>query len=279
MIERKIRLLGAEVHYEYFGSGKTGKRESSYTLILIHGFLASSFSFRKLIPFLKGKYDIYTVDLVGFGASEKTANFKYSYRNYASLILDFIKQLGLRNVILIGHSMGGQISLYTALAEPKKIKGLVLVACSGYLKRSNCWAIFFSRFPFSRSFIRLWIKKHKVEDVLKTTLYNTALIDQEMINAYEKPILEKNFCDTLLGLLRDREGDLEANDLQKISHPVLLLWGDEDQIVPLKTGVHLRQDLPNSTLVSIPEAGHQVMEEKPEKVFTAFEQWLATSDF
>ncbi|MBP1930548.1 alpha/beta fold hydrolase [Ammoniphilus resinae] len=277
MIQRKIRLLDAEVHYEY--CKKEGEKESCYTLVLIHGFLASSFSFRKLIPFLKGKYDIYTIDLVGFGESEKTASFKYSYRNYASLVLEFTKQLGLKNVILIGHSMGGQISLYTALIAPNKIKGLVLIACSGYLKKSNSWAVLLSKFPFSRSFIRLWIKKHKVLDVLRTTLYDTACIDEEMIRAYSKPIEDKNFCHTLLGLLRDREGDLETKDLHKITHPVLLLWGDEDQIIPLKTGVHLRQDLPNSTLVSIPEAGHQVMEEKPEQVYAAFQQWLATTDF
>ena len=270
----EIRLLETRTYYEY---AKLEDHKSPYTFVLVHGFLANTYSFRKLFSLLKEKYDTYAIDLPGFGKSEKNNRFHHSYQNYSQLLDEFIRKLELKNVILVGHSMGGQISLYTALQSPQLINRLVLIGCSGYLKKAGKHQIWLSYLPFSRGFVRWWIKRHKIVDVLQTTVYNPSCIDQEMIEAYEKPVLEAEFCDTLLGLLRYREGDLTAEKLKEVQHQALLIWGEEDKIVPIRIGLTLAEDIPHSTFVALPEAGHQVMEEKPDEVYAEIEKWL--SDF
>jgi pimeloyl-ACP methyl ester carboxylesterase len=268
----EIALLGTRIYYEY---AKLEDKKSPCTFVLIHGFLANTFSFRKLFPLLKEKYDTYAIDLPGFGKSKKSDRFHYSYQNYSQLLIEFIHQLELKNVILVGHSMGGQISLYTAKQAPELINRLILIGCSGYLQRAGKHQVWLSYLPLSRNFVKWWIKRHKVEDILRTTVYNASCIDKEMIEAYEKPVLESGFCDTLLGLLRYREGDLSTEDLRKVQQPALLIWGEEDKIVPVRTGLKLAEDIVHSTFVALPEAGHQVMEEKPTQVFAEIEKWLA----
>ncbi|WP_167577572.1 alpha/beta fold hydrolase [Ammoniphilus sp. YIM 78166] len=263
--------MGGEVYYEYHRSFSSSP---AYTIVLIHGFLACTYTFKKLVPFLQKNYDVYALDLLGFGQSEKGSRFRYSYRNYALLVTEFISKMRLQEVILLGHSMGGQIALHMALASPESVKGMILVGASGYLSKAHPLARAASYLPLARLWVKWWITRFKVKDVLATTFYDPSLIDEEMMEVYSKPVRDANFCDTLIGLLRYREGDLCQEELGRIKLPCLLIWGEEDQIVPLRKGIRLRQDLPHSTLVSLPNAGHQVIEEKTREVYSAIEEWL-----
>ncbi len=265
-------LMGGEVYYEYHRSFSSAP---SYTFVLIHGFLACTYTFRKLIPFLQKDYDVYALDLPGFGLSEKGSRFRYSYRNYALLVTEFISTMDLQKVILLGHSMGGQITLHVGLQDsPSSVRGMILVGSSGYLNKAHPLARAATYLPLSRLWVKWWITRYKVKDVLHTTFYNPSFIDEEMIEVYSKPVRDEKFCDTLIGLLRYREGDLGQEDLGRIRLPCLIIWGEEDRIVPLRKGIRLRQDLPQSTLVSLPDAGHQVIEEKTREVYSAIEDWM-----
>lgn len=267
----KITIMGSKVYYEHYKPTTTSK---TLSFVLIHGFMASSFTFRKIIPMLAENYEVFALDLVGFGKSEKNDQFLYSYKNYAKLVIEFIQKMELRNVIVVGHSMGGQIALHAAKQSPEWIQALVLIGCCSYLQKARSIPIFFSYLPFFRGLVRWWMNRYEVKDILKNTLYRDALIDREMIQAYEQPLKDKHFANTLVGLLRYREGDLTASELKKVGQPILLIWGEEDQIVPIRTGLRMRQDLPNSHFISVPETGHQVVEEKPKEVMTAIEGWL-----
>lgn len=272
----KITIMGSQVYYEHF---KPRKTTGTLSFVLIHGFMASTFSFRKMIPILAKDYEVFALDLVGFGKSEKNHQFEYSYLSYAKLAVEFIKKMELRNAIVVGHSMGGQIALHAARQSPEWVKALILVGCCSYLDKAPFFSVLLSYFPFSRRLVRWWMNRYEVKDILKNTLYHDALIDREMIQAYEQPLQDKNFAGTLIGLLRHREGDLCVSELQKVRQPVLLIWGEEDQIVPLRTGLRMRQDLSHSHFISIPDAGHQVIEEKPVEVIKGIEKWLANSSW
>ncbi len=84
-------------------------------------FLSSSFSYRRLIPLLAKEGTVIALDLPPFGKSDKSHLFKYSYHNLATIIIDLIEHLSLSNIVLVGHSMGGQISLYVNRIRPELI--------------------------------------------------------------------------------------------------------------------------------------------------------------
>lgn len=252
------------IHYEFHQSEN---EENEGTLILIHGYLSSTFSFRHLVPFLKERFSVAMFDLPGFGASEKSKHFLYSIEHYGKLVLSLMDKLGVGKATLLGHSMGGQVALQAAKQNPSRIDKLVLLASSGYLKPFSRWLVMASYLPLFPWIVRKGFEKREAREVLLQVVYDSNLIDQTMIDGYVNPMLEKNFYHSLVRLLRHHGGDMAAEDLGKIQTPAMLIWGKEDRIVPVEIGKRLSQDLPNASLAVYENTGHLVPEEKPEEVY------------
>ncbi|MBR3205429.1 MAG: alpha/beta hydrolase, partial [Bacillus sp. (in: Bacteria)] len=87
--------------------------------------------------------------------------------------------------------------------------------------------------------------------------------DQEMVDGYLKPFSDDLIFRGIFRLIRHREGDLTSDVLKKMETPVLLIWGEEDRIVPIQIGERLHKDLPNSTLHALKKTGHLIPEENP----------------
>lgn len=212
-------------------------------------------------------FHVLAIDLPGFGKSEKSKRFFYSYQNYASLIVTLMKRLDLQSVVLVGHSMGGQIALHVAKQAPKLVEKLVLIGSSSYLQRMKRSFIYSSYLPFVSWWIKRQFKKNDVEQNLKSVVYNEELIDRALVEAYRKPFEDRYFLDGLIRLMRHREGDLPSSELNTIYHPTLLIWGAEDRVIPLHLGKRLLNDLPCASLRIYEQTGHLICEEKPTQVY------------
>ncbi|ASB90544.1 Haloalkane dehalogenase [Bacillus sonorensis] len=264
------KIQGVDIYYEHYENpGKT-------TLILLHGFLSSSFCYRKIIPLLKDEFNLIAIDLPPFGQSEKSQTFIYSYQNMARVVIELVEGLNIKEAVLVGHSMGGQISLYAVREKPELFQKIVLLCSSGYLKRSPRSLIFGSHIPYFYLYIKRWLAKQGVLKNLKNVVYDSSLIDQEMIDGYLKPFLDDQIFRALARLIRHREGDLTPDDLKKIETPSLLIWGEEDRIVPVQIGKRLHQDLPDSRFFSLKDTGHLVPEENPDYVSDKIGEFILT---
>ncbi len=256
-----IQVQNVKVFYEMYNHPSP-----KATLVFIHGFLSSSFSFRHIIPILNQNFTTVTIDLPGFGNSEKSLKFYYSYHNYGKLILDIINKLGLMKVMIIGHSMGGQIALHVAKQAPQLIDKLFLISSSGYLRRARIAARYFSYFPYFSWFVQQWSRRYDAKQKISESLFDKTLIDEQMIEGYITPFSDKHFFDSLIRLLRHREGDLSSEELKTITTPAILIWGKEDESVPLHIGERLKADLQNSEMITIPDTGHMICDEKPHEL-------------
>jgi pimeloyl-ACP methyl ester carboxylesterase len=254
-----IKLSGVNIYCEYTLNGKP-------PILLIHGLVASVYTFRRMMPLLEKHFSVIAIDLPGFGRSEKSSRFINSYENFAKLIADCIDFFRLKEVYLVGHSMGGQISLYTAKQYPEKVKKLILLNGSGYLQPSALWIRLLSYVPFFYLFIKHQVKKQGVKDTLKLVLTDHSVINEEMIEEYGRPLHEKNFYKSLLRLVRHREGDLRSEQVQSITTPALLIYAEEDRVVSLKTGKKLADDLPDAQLLTHSKTGHLFTDEIPDKL-------------
>ncbi|MFN2744052.1 MULTISPECIES: alpha/beta fold hydrolase [Bacillus] len=263
-------IHGVNIYYEHYENpGRT-------TLILIHGFLSSSFCYRKLIPLLKNEFNIITLDLPPFGQSEKSQTFVYTYQNMARVVIGLIERLKITEAVLVGHSMGGQISLYAVKERPELFKKVVLLCSSGYLTRAPRRLIFGSHIPYFHLYIKRWLSKQGVLKNLMNVVYDKSLIDQDMIDGYLKPFLDDQIFRALARLIRHREGDLAPDELKQIETPSLLIWGEEDRVVPVQIGKRLHQDLPNSSFYSLKHTGHLVPEENPDFVSDKIANFVIT---
>jgi pimeloyl-ACP methyl ester carboxylesterase len=257
-------IQGITVHYELYNYNPSSKQP---TFILIHGFLSSTFSYRRLIPLLAKQGTVIALDLPPFGKSEKSTTFTYSYKNLANLIIRLIEHLQLCNVVLVGHSMGGQISLYVSRLRPDLIDRSVLLCSSGYLSRSAFPLVYSSYLPFFYLYMKNWFVRRGVLQNLLNVVHDTDLIDDEMMQGYAAPFYDDRIFQALTRMIRDREGDLASHELRKIQTPTLLIWGEEDRVVPISVGKRLHSDLENSTFISYERAGHLLPEEKPQHVY------------
>lgn len=238
-------------------------------IILLHGFLSSTYTFHRIIPILKDHYSVVAIDFPGFGRSEKSRSFIYSYYNYAHFVKECADYFNLDQFYVAGHSMGGQIALNMVNVMPDRIKGLVLLGCSGYLKKSSKIWIYSSYVPFFDRAISMYIQKKGVVNGLKNVLYNHSFITDKHIEEFGKPLADRDFYKVLARLLRYREGDLTSEQLKDISTPSLLLWGEEDRVVPVHIGAQLESDLPQAKMITFKETGHLITEERPNEVCKA----------
>ncbi|RLQ96488.1 alpha/beta fold hydrolase [Falsibacillus albus] len=258
---KQVSINGIDLYYEEYNHDNTKQ-----IIVLLHGFLSSTFSYRRLIPLIQQDFHVVSIDLPPFGRSGKSPAFVYSYQNIARTIIEFMEKMNYEKVSLIGHSMGGQIALNIMKERPELIEKGVLLCSSGYLKKSKWPLVFSSYFPFFHHYVKYWLAKSGVRRNIENVVHNRSLIDEEMMYGYLRPFLEDDIFIALTRMIRHREGDLTKNLLNKIHTPILLIWGEHDKVVPLAVGERLYHDLPNSKLIVLKETGHLVPEEKPEEV-------------
>jgi pimeloyl-ACP methyl ester carboxylesterase len=257
-----IQLNHIRVYYETYNLEK--KRP---VFVLLHGFLSSSFSYRRLIPLLANDFSVIAVDLPPFGNSEKSTTFRYTYQNLAQLVIDLLQHLHIPTCTLVGHSMGGQICLYIAHMQPQLAREMILLASSGYLGRVKRSLALSTYLPYFHVYVKHYLYKQGVEKNLRQVVHDYSLVDDEMRKGYEQPFYHPQMFKALTRFIRYREGDLQAHELRHIQTRTLLLWGENDRIVPVDIGKRLHNDLPNSTLVIFPHTGHLLPEERPHDVY------------
>lgn len=258
-----LKIKGVNVYYELQGKPLNGLHP---TLVLVHGYLSSLFSFRDLIPFLEHHFSIVSFDLPGFGKSEKSKTYVHSLDNYAETLLEVIRTFNIEETIVIGHSMGGQIALRAARLDPFRIRQVVGLSAAGYMGPVRKSLRMATKFPLFTLFLRLYFKRYNVKKMFLDVTFDSAIVTTDMMEGYISPLKDKAFYDSLTRLIQDREGDLSSDELHEIRQPVLLMWGREDQIVPLEVGKRLRKDLPNAELFVFDRTGHLLPEEKPKEV-------------
>ncbi|WML32026.1 alpha/beta hydrolase [Neobacillus sp. OS1-32] len=261
-----------DVYYEFYPN-----QASEQTIVLLHGFLSSTFTFRHMIPLLKKEFQVLSVDLPPFGKSAKCSRYKYSYQNIAQTVIKLTESFGLQKMILIGHSMGGQIVLNILHLKQEIAEKAILLCSSAYLKRSKMPLILSSYLPYFHRFVKYWFARTGVEKNLQASLYNHSIINEEMMNGYLEPFLQDEIFVALTRMIRDREGDLPAKILKQIKTPCLLIWGDHDKSVPLKIGEKLSKDLTNSKLIVLEKTGHALPEERPIEVYHYIKGFLANN--
>ncbi|WP_053360426.1 alpha/beta hydrolase [Bacillus sp. FJAT-27251] len=262
-------VSGIDIYYEYYQH--PAPRE---TIVLIHGFLSSLFSFRHLVPLLKEDYSVISVDLPPFGKSGKRTSYEYSYKNLARTLTELMDGLNISTYTVIGHSMGGQIALNILHHFSGKARKAVLLCSSGYLKPAGRALMLSSRLPLFHLYVKYHLGRSGVEKNLRNVVHDHSLIDDEMREGYLAPFMDNGIFKGLTRMIRDREGDLPHEALQQIQTPCLLIWGEHDKVVPLSVGKQLARDLPQANLIVLEDTGHLVPEERPEEVASHIRKFI-----
>ena len=261
-----IEINGLKVHYQRYGNGNPA-------MILLHGFGASTFSWREVIKPLGAHGTAIAFDRPGFGLTERPLPQTWEGKNpytldfQADLVIGLMDALDIPRAFLIGNSAGGTVAFYTALKYPQRVEGLVLVDAAIYRGGgAPAWIRPLLDTPQMNRLGPWFVRSLAGEQglaFLRSAWHDPSKITDEIIAGYRKPRQTKNWDRALWELTKASQASDLAKHLSEVSHPVLVITGDDDRIVPTEESIRLAQELPNARLVVIPNCGHVPQEECP----------------
>ncbi|MDD4745314.1 MAG: alpha/beta hydrolase [Eubacteriales bacterium] len=243
--------------------------DSGDPLLLIHGFLGSSYDFNLLMPELARDRQVIAVDQIGFGLSDKDPDLTYSKAQMARLCIALMADLGHDRYDVLGHSMGGEVGLQMAVLAPEQVRRLVLLNSAGLedLQRGM-------RGTLPAWFLDGVFKNYLIQRLgFPFSVYNRDAATTDVFNHFfffnnQIP------ASTLNRLVEDNDSGALAPVLDQVRQPALLVWGAQDRVIPLAQGEELDRILPASRLVVLEDCGHLTFLEKPEETLAAVRGFL-----
>ena len=269
--ERFVEVEGRAIYVEQAGSGDA--------LLLVHGFGGSAYSWRLVIPALAEHRRVIAVDLSGFGWTERVADPEaYTLAAQERLLLGVLDALGIAVADVAGHSYGGGVSLWLAARHPERVRSLVLVDSTlpsyAVERRSNSAR---SRAAVSAFLRGVALRPGFIRSALERSFYDDSLVTEELIDAYLARLRVEGVVDAYRGLTLPVEEAAADVDLTAIGQPVLVVWGADDELLPLRWGEEAAARMPHARLVVFERCGHVPMEERPDEFVAAVAGFLAES--
>ena len=273
--ERWLDLPDGRMRYLQAGSGPA--------LILIHGLMGYSFSWRFTIPALVPHATVYAIDNLGAGFSTSNEGMDCTARGTAERILQFADALGIRDFNLLGTSHGGGVAIMVAAicseTNNASLQRLVLVApVNPWAPRGKRLAPFLAS-PFGSMLFRCTIQRWRSLDYLwlRRMFGDGSKIPLDSLAGYRMPILKNHVLRHAAHIVSNWTADLAELErvLPKIrDYPTLLIWGTKDRAVHVRSAQPLRQNFRNVRLLTFEGVGHLPYEEAPEDFNRALVDFL-----
>lgn len=263
-----LTVCGHTVAYHEAGTGRE-------TILFLHGFGGRFQSWSPIQAALATRFRTIALDLWGFGASGRPAAITPG--DWVTQVIGTLDALHVSRAILAGHSLGGRLALMCASRQPERIQGLVLCdpdwgqSPQGYLL---AWGI--AHTPFLHTALRqLRGNPDHVRRLLRMAYGRGFPITDTLVHRYHRPLRVRGTAQTFARLgcahpLRDLRGLPAA-----VHCPSLVLWGEDDPIIPVDWAVPLAHKLATRAPIILPNTGHFPQEECPEALVPHIEEFLA----
>jgi pimeloyl-ACP methyl ester carboxylesterase len=238
------------------------------TIVLIHGFGGSTFSWRHNAPFFADEgYRVVSLDMKGFGLSYKDFASDYSHPSQAELLAEVLARLDVDQAYFVGHSMGTSVMLHFAHLYPESVLGLISVGGAVYLDGGPAYIHTALNFgPFRRIgevFLTRYVTRERVGKLLESASYQD-IATAEVVDGYYNRLVIGQWAKSLLAMTRDMHKNIATFPLEDITFPMLIFWGEQDTWVTRIEIDKWRDKIPSAEFHVIPETGHLLMEENPE---------------
>lgn len=275
--------------YVAIGDGVTvhlrdeGPRDAP-AIVLLHGSNADLHTWTPWVDALTGQYRVIRFDQVGHGLTGPDPKGDYSTANYVADILGVADALGLERFVLGGNSMGGKHALAFAIAHPERLTGLVLVDGSGgpMLKLgkkddedSGNIGFTIARMPGINRLAEQITPRSLIAQSLEQSVSVKAVASPAAVDRYWELLRYPGNRRATLARFGMPYDPLGASDIAAVATPTLILWGQEDRIIPVEAGRWLARTMPNNRLVEYPAIGHLPHEEAPAATLGDLRPWLA----
>lgn len=270
---RFIELQGMQVHLR-----DEGPRDDPEPIVLIHGTSASLHTWDGWTAALQKQRRVIRMDLPGFGLTGPAPDGDYRMERYADFIAALLDQLGVRQAVLAGNSLGGGIAWRTAVQHPDRVSRLVLVDASGYPLQSTSVPLGFrlAQIDGLKPVMSRLLPRSMIEASVRNVYANPDKVTPELVDRYYELTLRAGNRESLTLRMKLRETDaLSAGLISSIRQPTLILWGAQDRLITEPSGQRFQQDIAGSEYVVFEGLGHVPQEEDPERSVAPVLKFLA----
>jgi pimeloyl-ACP methyl ester carboxylesterase len=271
---------GHQIKYAVMGTGTP--------LVLVHGFGASIGHWKKNMPvWAKAGYQVFALDLLGFGGSAKP-ELAYSLELWEELLKDFYQEIVQRPAVWIGNSIGALLALMITVDFPEQSLGAVLLNAAGGLNHRpeelnfplslmmGAFAKLVSSEVTGKFVFEQVRRKGNIRNSLRQVYRNHQAIDDELVDMLYQPSCDQGAQKVFASVLTAPAGPKTSDLLEKLTKPLLVLWGDADPWTPIN-GAKPYLDASQTKdvqVIPIPNTGHCPHDDRPEIVNALVVHWL-----
>ena len=251
-----IEIDGMNVHYRVEGEGQT--------IVLLHGTGASLHTWDKWTDELKKTFRVIRLDLPAYGLTGPHPENKYSLPDYSSFLNSFVESLDIDDFILSGNSLGGAIAWYYASEYKNKVKLLSLLDPGGLYNKDKQSPLVFrlARAPGINKILRYVTPRFFIKNTLKEVYFDKTKLTDKKIDTYRDLILRENNRESFINRSNSKPVD-HTKRLKLITAPTQILWGNEDEWIPVENAKFFSKSIQNTRVDIMQETGHIPMEERP----------------
>jgi pimeloyl-ACP methyl ester carboxylesterase len=269
--DQTLEVDGLTVHFQHRGRGPA--------LVLVHGLLAYSFSWRLVLPEMAKSREVFALDMPGSGNSQCDPHLDSRLAAAARRLSRILDAVGVDICDLVGSSYGGATALRFATLEPARVRTLTLVSPANPWSNIGRKRLFLLGVPgigdvfpgmarLSEPFLPFFLGR----------MYgDPARITSETLTGYALPLQRTGVLEHALKITRSWHGDMREllSELPKAAEiPTLILWGSKDRVVDPKSAEPLAGQFRNATITTLKGAGHIPYEECPEEFMRCLKAFL-----
>lgn len=265
--DETLTLLGNQIRVR-----DTGPKDAP-AVLLLHGFGASLETWEPWALELSRSLRVVRMDLPGSGLSGPDTLGDYSDARTMALLLALFDQRQLGRVSVVGHSIGGRIAWTFAATHPARVSKLVLVAPDGFASPGFVYGQA-AEVSASMALMRYTLPRWMLRKSLEPAYANPAALTDAMLTRYYELMLAPQSRSAMLDRLRQTVLVDPVPLLQNIQAPTLLLWGEQDAMIPFANAADYQRALPHHRLVSFDRVGHLPQEEASARSLLAVQPFL-----
>ncbi len=270
---RFVDVDGMSVHYRD-EQPSTSTMRDSVPLVLLHGTGASLLTWNGWVADLiqpdsanRPGHRVIRLDLPAYGLTGPNRDNNYSGAYYAQFLHDFLAKLGVTRCDLGGNSLGGAVAWRYALNYPNEVRNLILIDAGGYPLQSKSVPIAFrlARVPVLKDLLVNITPRSLIEKSIRNVYADDSRVTDALIDQYMDMALRAGNRKAFISRPSTAMSDSTYLKIPTIRQRTLIVWGANDFLIPVENGDRFHRDLPNDTLVVMPNAGHVPMEELPKE--------------
>lgn len=252
-----LEVAGARVHFRDEGEGPP--------LLLVHGTSASLHTWDGWTQALRDDFRVVRMDLPAFGLTGPSASGDYTIGGYVAFVDAFAAALGIERFALAGNSLGGLIAWRYALAHPQRVARLILVDPGGRPHEGLSVLLMFGQVPGLNLIMQYITPRLIVRQQIENVYGDPSRIAPGVVDRYHKLLLRSGNRAAFVRYTNIADFSEHFDRINEITTPTLIMWGDQDRLIPVEFADDFAAALPQAQVQIYPGVGHIPMEEIPER--------------